>query len=338
MTVEWIRKEGGNVRVTDITEAVGAVRWGGSVSQAARTAEITVPNAPDDGNMANLKLNIGVGDAIKLYEGGKEIFYGEVQTAEKLSQHGTVTYCSMDLLAHLLRSTGQYNFEDTTAEDIVRKVCAEFMVETGEIVESKAMVRKMIADGDTIYDIIMQAYTEAAKQTGKGYICRMDGAKLSVAEKGEVVKGFMLAEECNITNATYQETIENMVNVVKIYDDAGKQVGEVRKDEWVAQYGVFQQAYKKEKGIDEVAAATNMFTGIEKQVSLDGIDGDLRCIAGNGVIVQDKATGLDGLFWIDSDTHAWENGTHIMSLDLNFKNIMDEKEMKGSPEPGGGEA
>ena len=64
----------------------------------------------------------------------------------------------------------------------------------------------------------------------------------------------------------------------------------------------------------------------EVRVTLDGINGDLACIAGNGVEVYDKATGLSGVFWIDSDTHTWENGTHIMNLELNFKNIMDSKE------------
>lgn len=70
----------------------------------------------------------------------------------------------------------------------------------------------------------------------------------------------------------------------------------------------------------------DMLSGVEKKVTLDGINGDLSCIAGNGVEVYDKATGLNGVFWIDSDTHTWENGTHIMSLELNFKNIMDSKE------------
>jgi len=326
MKVEWIRRSGGYAYISDITEAVSSVSWGGSVSQAARIAEITVLNAPDDGNIEKLKLNIGAGDTIKLYENEENIFFGEVQTAEKLSQYGTVTYSCMDLLVHLLRSTAAYNFGNTTAEDITRKVCADFGIETGGIAESKVPIKKMIVDGSTIYDTIMQAYTKASRQTGELYICRMEGAKLSVEVKGTEVQNFVLAEEYNITNTTYQETIENMVNVVKIYDDTGKQVGEVKNSEWTQKYGIYQQAYKKEKGINEVTAATNMLVGIEKKVTLDGIDGNLKCIAGNAVEVQDKATGLDGIFWIDSDTHIWENGIHIMNLELNFKNVMDSRE------------
>ena len=144
----------------------------------------------------------------------------------------------MDRLSHLLRSTAVYNFENTTAEDITRKVCADFEIEIGQIAASKATIKKMIVDGSTIYDSIMQAYTKASRQTGELYICRMDGSKLSVETKGTVVQNFVLAEGCNITNTTYQETIENMVNVVKIYDDTGKQIGEVKNDDWIQKYGI----------------------------------------------------------------------------------------------------
>jgi len=326
MKIEWARHKDGHTYTNDITEAVSSVSWGGSVSQAARTAEIAVINAPNDRNVKNLKLNIGAGQVIKLYEGGELIFFGEVQSARKTSETGTITYTCYDLLNHLLKSTGVYNFSNTTAERITQKVCADLEIETGSIIETRATIKKMIIDGDTFYDIIMKAYTKAAEQTGKKYICRMDGSALSVEEKGTEVTNFVLAEECNITNAGYEETIENMVNVVKIYDDTGVQVGEVRDDEAVEKYGVFQQIYKKEKGINESTAAKSMLQGVEKRVTLDGINGDLRCIAGNGVEVYDNATKLNGLFWIDSDTHTWENGTHIMNLELNFKNIMDSRE------------
>lgn len=326
MKIEWIRHKNGYTYTSDITQAVSSVSWGGSVSQAARTAEIAVINAPNDKNVTNLKLNIGAGDVIKLHEGGDLIFFGEVQSAKKASETGTITYSCYDLLNHLLKSTGVYNFSDTTAERIVKKVCADMGIGTGSIAETKAPIKKMIIDGDTFYDIIMKAYTKAAEQTGEKYICRMNGSKLSVEVKGTVVKNFVLAEEYNITNAEYEETIENMVNVVKIYDEKGAQVGEVKNDEWLEKYGIYQQIYKKESGINETTAAKSMLQGIEKRVTLDGINGDLTCIAGNAVEVYDKATGLNGIFWIDSDTHTWENGTHIMNLELNFKNIMDSKE------------
>jgi hypothetical protein len=88
---------------------------------------------------------------------------------------------------------------------------------------------------------------------------------------------------------------------------------------------MYQEVYEKEKGVNAKAAAKNMFTGVEKKVNISVIEGNKKCISGNGVKVYDKATGLDGLFWIDSDTHTWEGGRYTMSLELKFVNIMDRK-------------
>lgn len=338
MKVKWTHcGKDGKGQAVNITQAVESVNWGGSVSQAARTAELSVINAPYDKNIKKLKLRIATGDVIRLYEKEKQIFFGEVVSMEKKGETGTVTYSCMDLMNHLLRSSCVYNFSDTTAEAIAKKLCMDFKIQPGSIVKTKTPIRKMIFDGCSIYDMVMMAYTKAAKQTGKKYICFMDGSKLSVREKGLIVKNYTLDGKRNMTDSSQQETIENMVNVVKIYDSAGNQVGEAAKKDWARRYGVYQGVYKKEEGVNETEAAKTMLAGVEKKVSVSGIDGNLKCVAGNGVKVRDGATGLKGLFWIESDAHTWENGAHTMSLDLSFQNVMDSKEYEETEESGGEE-
>lgn len=61
----------------------------------------------------------------------------------------------------------------------------------------------------------------------------------------------------------------------------------------------------------------------ERSASLDGY-GDPTCITGYGVTVTDNATGLTGLFYIDTDSHTWSNGEYRISLNLNYKNLMNE--------------
>lgn len=324
MTVKWTKKKDGETAT--ITNAVTSICWQGSVSQVARTLALSVVNAPDDEYIKKLKLSIATGDIIRLYDDKEMIFYGEVQTIEKVSEAGTITYNAFDLLSHLLRSTGVYNFKNTTAEQIAKTVCNDFEIKTDVIEDTKANVKKMIIDNECIYDVIIKAYTKAAKQTGKKYIVRILGEKLSVREKGTIVKNLILSEEINITNASYQETTENMINIVKIYDDKGKQKGEVKNEDWIKRFGIYQQVYKTEKGINEKTAAKNMLIGIEKKVTVEAIEYNRDCIAGNGVKVHDTATKLNGLFWIESDTHTWENGNHTVSLELSFKNVMDNKE------------
>ena len=69
--------------------------------------------------------------------------------------------------------------------------------------------------------------------------------------------------------------------------------------------------------------AKKMLTGRERSASLDGY-GDTTCITGFGVTVTDSSTGLKGLFYIDTDSHTWENGEYKIQLNLNYKNIMNE--------------
>lgn len=62
--------------------------------------------------------------------------------------------------------------------------------------------------------------------------------------------------------------VDSMVNVVKIYDENKKQVGEVKNGNWIDKYGIYQQIYTKEKGINAETAAKNMLSGVEKKVTL----------------------------------------------------------------------
>lgn len=329
MKILQIKKS--TMQTIDITQVMTAFKWSGSVSQAARTLELSVLHAPYDENIKALDLRLSIGDFIILQEEKekKEIFFGEIQTIEKQSENGELTYYCIDLLNHLLKSNVVYNFKNTTAEHITKKVCADFELKTGEIIQTNVTISKMIVENSSVYDVIMSAYTKAAKQTNKQYVCRMNRDKLSVVEKGKVVENFVLSEEYNITSSSYQETIDNMVNTIKIYDDKNKQIGQVTNEEWIKNFGVYQQIYKKEKGMNEIQAANTMLSGIEKTVSVECVNASLECIAGNAVEVYDSATGLKGLFYIDQDSHTWQNGVHTTSLELNFENLMDSKEEEG---------
>lgn len=328
MKIIWTKKKDGSEK--DITNVVGSTTWSGSVEQAAREATITVLNAPNDSNITKLKLNIAVGDIIKLYKGDTLLFYGEVQTSEKRDEIGTVSYKARDLLDHLLRINHKQKFKNKTPEAITKAICKKYGITTGSITATKKVIKKLIIDDSSLYDIIMTAYTKAAKSTGKKYMAYMNGKKLCVKVKGTTVSDYELDEYKNLSEASYEESIENMIDQVKIYNDKGKQVGAVKNASNIKRYGIYQSLYTKEKGVNAQTAAKNMLNGIEKKVNVSAIDGNVKCISGNAVKVYDAATGLKGLFWIQNDTHTWEGGQYTMSLELSFKNVMDKKDEESS--------
>lgn len=305
----------------DITSYVESITWSGSAYQAARSLDFSILYSPLDSNIKD--LNISLGDRIKLYDDKKRLLINAmVYTREKISNNGSITYSCMDDMNRLIKSNGTYNFKNTTPERIAQKVCNDLNIQIGTIAKTNVTVKSLLIDSDSFYTIVLKAYTQAHKANSKKYIPIMVNQKFSIVEKGEIVDNFTLNDKVNITNSTYSETIDNMVNKVKIYDDNGRQVGEVDNKDWIAMFGIFQDTYTKEDGVNSTTAAKAMLSGIEKSASIEAL-GNVECIAGYGVKIKDSITKLTGVFWIDSDTHTWKDGTHTMSLELMFKNIME---------------
>ena len=308
---------------TDITAYVSSISWGGSRSEVARKLELKIVNAPLDKNITPLTIKLA--DLVYLYEddGKTELFRGYITEREASSTQGVVTYVAYDLLFYTLKSKATYNFSSKTAETITKMVCDDMEIPVGSLANT-GISQKLIVQGKSIYEIIMQAYTQAHQQNGKQYRVTAKKGLLSVEEIGKVVCKNELTDDSNILSSQYKETITNMVNKVRIYDSEGKPAGVVQNDTDL-KYGIFQQTYTKEKGKDATTTAKSMFKGVEKTFTLNCVNSN-EAVTGAGAIIRDSATGLSGLVWIDADTHSWSNGVATMSLTVTLKKIMDTKE------------
>lgn len=326
MKLIWKPKNSETTR--DITQFLSSVTWSGSVSQASRQLEIAILYSPLDSNIQD--INVDLGDRLILYEEDFILINAMIYSRERVSNQGTITYSGYDDLKKICDSQGKYNFKNTTPEKIVKTVCNDIGITTKNIAETKVPIPKLIIDGEeSFYRIIMKAYTKAYKNNGKKYMPLMNNRNLSVIEKGQIIEGFTLSDKTNITDSSFSEALEGMINKVKIYDEKGNQVGEVKNQGDITAYGTFQGTYSIEEGVNATIAAKNMLIGIAKEASVVAM-GNINCISGYGIKLKDSITGLTGVFWIDTDSHTWQNNIHSMSLDLSFKNIMDIEEEKVS--------
>lgn len=313
---------------TDITEYVSSISWGGSRSEVARKLELKVVNAPLDDNITPLTIDLA--DPVYLFEddGVTELFRGFVTEREASSTQGVVTYVAYDLLFYTLKSKATYNFSSKTAETIAKMVCNDMEIPVGSLA-STGLTQKLIVQNVSIYEIIMQAYTQAYQQNGVSYRVTAKKGLLNVEEMGKIVCEIELTEDSNITSSQYKETLTNMVNKVRIYDGEGNQTGVVQNDTDVKKYGIFQQVYTKEEGKDPTTTAKSMFKGVEKTFTLNCVNHN-GAVTGAGAVVRDSSTGLSGVVWIDADTHTWNNGVATMSLTVTLKQMMDTKENNSS--------
>lgn len=307
----------------DITNAVASFSWSGSAAEAARSFEFSYINAPYD---KAIKLPaVETGDFVSLEDDKEgEIFYGQIFGIERSSQTGTITYPAMDMMKNLLKSTTQKNFKNRTAESIAAEVCADAQIPVRELYATGVNISSMICDNMSLYDIIMAGYTKAHRITGEKYFAMIYRRGLAVYKTEWIVAGFTLSDETNIYESDIQESMEEIVNVIRVYDENGRQIGEVKDDESIRLYGVFQKTYREEDGIDAATAAKGMLKTLPVQTIRISAIGDINCLSCYYVMVKDGATGLSGRYWISSDKHIWENGVQKMELTLEFDALMTE--------------
>lgn len=317
--------------IYNITNAVSRIVWKGSASEAARSVDFDYINAPYD-NTVNLP-GISTGDYISLEDSKEgEIFFGQIFGIEKSSQTGTISFTAYDMMKHLLESTGQYNFKNLTAEAIVAQVCADIQVPIRHLHPTGVNISSMICDKMKMYDIVMAAYTKAHHITGDKYFAMIYKRGLGVYKTEWAVKGFTLSENSNIFASSISESMDEIKNKILIFDDKGKQIGEVKDDESLKKFGVFQEIYSKEDGVDPTTGANNLLKIKPSQSIKISALGDINCLSCYFVEVKDTATGLSGKYWISSDTHTFENGTYKMELELRFDSLMDTKDAKDEAE------
>ena len=170
----------------DITRLVTKIEWSGSRLQAARCLSFDMVQDLRDPNLPNHPIDNG--ETVYGYDEENNLqFQGNVFRVEKDVQASKVTIRAFDNLYILSKSKTTRKFTDMKAEDITRAVCSEMGIKTGNIISTGEPV-SFIATRKSGYQIILMAYTEAAKKTKKKYAPVMNGDKLDVIEKGTLIE------------------------------------------------------------------------------------------------------------------------------------------------------
>lgn len=299
---------------------VNKVVWSGDGAEVARKCDVTYANAPYDPNVKDLPTP-KAGDYVTVSDDGTELFYGRVTGGTKSSAYGTLTANCVEDSQLLANCKVKYSYTNKTAEDIAALILADYEFPVGSLATTGIAIKSFVADKISIYDAIKNAYAEAKKQTHEEYLIRMQGRSLTVEVSGSRMADCKISEKYNITDSSYTEKTDSLVNKVLIYDKDGNRVGEVSDSDSMSKYGTYQEIYTiSDNDTDTNQAAKDMLKEPEQSLNVTAI-GDNSATSGAGIVLADSATGQYGLYWIKNDSHTYENGQHTMTLELSFKKL-----------------
>lgn len=312
-----------------LSSVLSSVVWSGDIKSPSRTLEFSFLQAVNDAKVQ--QLGIVEGSTCCFYVGGKEIFRGTIIDIDKSNSNNEISMTAHDIGFLLAKDQVNYNFVNKTACDIAKEVFKgkdkQPPLKWGKIAPAGTKITKMFI-GATRYDTIMSVYTAHSKadKDHKKYMVEVDLDKFNIIEKGVTKLKIMFEEEQNLEVATYKVSMENIVSRVVVVDEKGNKIKESLNAELRKLYQYISKVIeqKKDKAItDEEIKAE--FKKPERSCSLSGY-GDISCKCGYKVQVKDSFTGLVGEFYIDKDKHTWSGGKYTVDLELNFDNIMDEKD------------
>lgn len=307
--------------IVDCTEAVTKITWSGDIKSPSRTLEFEIVQAIADKEIES--LGASEGDTVSFFVNAKEIFRGILIDVDRESTSNEIKYTSKDI-GFLLKNKVAFNFDNVATDKVATDVIKKLGFKAGNIVKTGQKYTKVVTNS-TGYDVIMAAYTEASKSTNKKYMITTEIDKFNVVEKGIKVLELQFNEEENLLKSQYKISLDKMINKVIVTDKNGNKISEEVDKETEKLYKITLNEIAQQNGNSNSVTLKKP----ERSANLSGF-GDLTCVSGQAVMVKDTFTSLVGKFFIDADKHIWVGGEYTNDLELNFENIMDEKEITES--------
>lgn len=303
-------------KTSHITAAVQSKTWSGSYTDCAR--KLTYSALPD----ALSEL----GGRVRLYHEADILFSGSVFRRKRDNASQVFDCTAYDRGIYLKKNETYLAVRNQPPEAVTAQICREFNIKSGSLASTGIKLSRNFL-GVSLYQIIQTMYTLAAEQNGKKYQIRFRADTLEVVEKALGAESIRLVPGSNLLSCSSEESIENMVTSVAVFDDQYKRIATYDSpNNYRALYGLMQQAIKSSDKEDPAKSAKQILedNGIKTTITAQCL-GNTKLITGNAVVVHEPVTGTDGLFWILSDSHSTTRGIYQTQVTLDFRNLMDKK-------------
>lgn len=316
----------------NIDNLVESITWSGDIMRCARRLDVTLNNTTDGIKPA---IIFEEGRELRLiYDDGTELFRGII-FYQSIDIRGRVSITAYDENIYLTKNVDTRKFVNMKASDIIRRLCNDFGIETGTIVDTGYVIPKMILREYTLWDMMVTALTETRKQTGRQYYIYSQGGRLHVAERKQQIASLIIESGTNIIHASYYRSIEELRNRIKVIagtEDGASHV--IAKDQaLIDRYGLMQhvETIDKDATSSELKQRANELLSelgvIDDEATVEVI-GDVNVKAGMSAYIVEPMTGILGGYYVSTDEHTFVGGTHKMYLTLTATDELPTLEYK----------
>lgn len=316
----------------DVTQLVEQVKWKGRKGSSSRTLTVTLID--DDGyKHARSGVDVEQGHQCIFSYDGVELFRGIIMSQTQSNQK-KLQFTAYDNGIYLANNKDTFCYENKTASDVFRDCCTRFGLPMGEVAKCSYKIPELTKSKTTAFDAIADALSLDFDATGIRHYVASSKGKLSLLTRRENILQWVIEVGQNITSYSYSRSIEDIKTRVKMVSKEGTTVAEKSNAELEKKIGIFQEIDQPDESLT-AAQVNDLIESImeekgtpERTLSVEAM-GIAEVISGIGVYIIIPELEISRTFYVDEDTHTFEDNKHTMSLKLNYANDL-AKEEKGA--------
>ena len=320
----------------DVTQLVEQVKWKGRKGSSSRTLAVTLID--DDGyKHARSGIDVEQGHQCIFSYDGVELFRGIIMSQTQSNQK-KLQFTAYDNGIYLANNKDTFCYENKTASDVFRDCCTRFGLPMGEVASCSYKIPELTKSKTTAFDAIADALSLDFDATGIRHYVASSKGKLSLLTRRQNILQWVIEVGQNITSYSYSRSIEDIKTRVKMVSKEGTTVAEKSNAELEKKIGIFQEIDQPDESLT-TAQVNDLIESImeekgtpERTLTVEAM-GIAEVISGIGVYIIIPELEISRTFYVDEDTHTFEDNKHTMSLKLNYANDL-AKEEKGAEDSG----
>lgn len=262
------------------------------------------------------------GGIIRVSDGKTGLFYGYVFKI-KTAADGMTEITAYDQLRYL-KNKNTYVFENVTAARVVREICEDFGLKTGNIADTGYVIPSMVEDGQELFDIMLKALDYTLINTNRMFYLWDDFGAIRVTEVSDGKLPIMLGDESLATDYSFESSIDgdtyNQIKLLRDNKETGRRDLYLFKDSSnIARWGLLQYHEKVDEDMNAAqieqrgSQLLELYNRPEKTFSVEAIS-DLRVRGGKMIFVRIKELGINSFYLIEEAEHDLASSTMKVKL------------------------
>lgn len=262
------------------------------------------------------------GDPVCFYYDDKLVFMGYVFKKRRDREHHIEVTCYDQI--RYLKNKYTYAFENKTATQIIKALCQDFNLHTGEMDNTAYVIPSIVEENIAALDIVLDVLEETLVNTGNMFVFYDDAGKLEVRDCANMISSTLIMED-TAENFEYSSSIDGETyNSIVLYykgEDETMQIFTASSKDTIKQWGTlryFEEVKTPTIGQNKADSLLKLYNKKTRELKVTGAFGDISVRGGTLIPVKLYLGDIsaNNYMLVEKVTHTFNNDQHTMDLTL----------------------